>query len=191
LSLVFAGSCINKIKRIIASLRHKYPPEIDPIEKATISHPSYYMNPISGNHLYGFHMALNMSLGLLCLGSGFLTLTTSSLETYCMLVIALYPVFPNVSSDNYNYFQPLRHLYALACTKSRHLILIDDNLEQEFVKQTISLIYHSSEKLEKTRFVFKSPFALILKEFNTFTSLEIKSSHCETVKLDSHTLSRN
>lgn len=62
---------------------------------------------------YGTHTATHMSLGLLFLGGGRYTLGNSDAAIACM-VIAFYPRFPHVSSDNKCYLQALRHLWVLA-----------------------------------------------------------------------------
>lgn len=62
---------------------------------------------------FGSHMTLSMASGLLFLGSGRLTLSTS-LDSVAALVVALYPVWPQSPEDNVNHLQILRHLYGLA-----------------------------------------------------------------------------
>lgn len=62
---------------------------------------------------YGSYMALHMSLGLLFLGSCRYSLSSSP-ESIGALVCALYPIYPNHSSDNRYHLQALRHLYVLA-----------------------------------------------------------------------------
>lgn len=62
---------------------------------------------------YGSYMALHMALGILFLGSCRYSLSTSP-ESIGALVCALYPIYPNHSSDNRYHLQALRHLYVLA-----------------------------------------------------------------------------
>lgn len=62
---------------------------------------------------YGSHMAIHMALGILFLGSCRYSLSTSP-EAIGALVCALYPIYPNHSSDNRYHLQALRHLYVLA-----------------------------------------------------------------------------
>lgn len=62
---------------------------------------------------YGSYMALHMSLGLLFLGACRYSLSSSP-ESIGALVCALYPIYPNHSSDNRYHLQALRHLYVLA-----------------------------------------------------------------------------
>lgn len=62
---------------------------------------------------YGSYMALHMALGILFLGACRYSLSTSP-ESIGALVCALYPIYPNHSSDNRYHLQALRHLYVLA-----------------------------------------------------------------------------
>lgn len=62
---------------------------------------------------YGSYMAIHMALGILFLGACRYSLSTSP-ESIGALVCALYPMYPNHSSDNRYHLQALRHLYVLA-----------------------------------------------------------------------------
>ncbi|GAM19579.1 hypothetical protein SAMD00019534_027540 [Acytostelium subglobosum LB1] len=62
---------------------------------------------------YGNHMAISMSIGFLFLGGGRYTLSCSNVAI-AALVCALYPRFPNSSTDNIYHLQALRHFYYLA-----------------------------------------------------------------------------
>lgn len=62
---------------------------------------------------YGSYMALHMALGLLFLGACRYSLSSSP-ESIGALVCALYPIYPNHSTDNRYHLQALRHLYVLA-----------------------------------------------------------------------------
>jgi anaphase-promoting complex subunit 1 len=68
---------------------------------------------VDGDVHYGHHMAISMAIGLLFLGGGRATLSTSN-EAIAALVIALYPRFPMSTSDCRYHLQALRHLYVLA-----------------------------------------------------------------------------
>lgn len=65
------------------------------------------------NVAYGSHMATSMSLGLLFLGSGRLTLS-NSLSAVAALLMAFFPVWPKDPEDNTCHLQALRHLYGMA-----------------------------------------------------------------------------
>lgn len=62
---------------------------------------------------YGSHMAVHMAVGLLFLGGGRFTLSTSG-PAIAALVCAFYPRFPISSTDNRYHLQAFRHLYVLA-----------------------------------------------------------------------------
>uniref|UniRef100_A0A023F131 Putative anaphase-promoting complex apc subunit 1 meiotic check point regulator/tsg24 n=2 Tax=Triatoma infestans TaxID=30076 RepID=A0A023F131_TRIIF len=62
---------------------------------------------------YGSHLAVHMALGLLYLGGGALTLSTSP-EAIAALICAFFPRFPTHSNDNRYHLQAFRHLYVLA-----------------------------------------------------------------------------
>ncbi|KAG8191889.1 hypothetical protein JTE90_019823 [Oedothorax gibbosus] len=63
--------------------------------------------------LYGSHMVTHMALGLLFLGGGRFTLSTSPLSIGA-LVCAFFPKFPQHSNDNRYHLQAFYHLYVLA-----------------------------------------------------------------------------
>eukprot|EP00796_Vickermania_ingenoplastis_P005947 gene5947-4256_t len=65
------------------------------------------------NVSYGVYMSISMSIGLLFLGGGRLTLSNST-PSIAALLISLYPVWPSDTKDNVRHLQALRHLYALA-----------------------------------------------------------------------------
>ncbi|KAG8231158.1 hypothetical protein J437_LFUL011827 [Ladona fulva] len=62
---------------------------------------------------YGSHLAIHMALGLLFLGGGRYTLSTSP-PAIAALLCAFFPKFPTHSNDNRYHLQALRHLYVLA-----------------------------------------------------------------------------
>jgi len=77
---------------------------------------------------YGVHVATHLSLGLLFLGAGRYTLGTSNAAIACMIV-AFFPRFHHVSSDNKSYLQALRHLWVLA-VEPRCLMARDVNTRE-------------------------------------------------------------
>ncbi|XP_041922218.1 anaphase-promoting complex subunit 1 isoform X2 [Alosa sapidissima] len=78
---------------------------------------------VGGEMNYGFHMAHHMALGLLFLGGGRYTLSTSN-SAIAALLCALYPHFPVHSTDNRYHLQALRHLGVLAA-EPRLLVPMD------------------------------------------------------------------
>ncbi|KAL2083271.1 hypothetical protein ACEWY4_021044 [Coilia grayii] len=78
---------------------------------------------VGGEMNYGFHMAHHIALGLLFLGGGRYTLSTSN-SAIAALLCALYPHFPVHSTDNRYHLQALRHLAVLAA-EPRLLVPVD------------------------------------------------------------------
>lgn len=72
---------------------------------------------------FGSHLAVHMSLGLLFLGGGGYTLSTSPVAT-AVLLCALYPTMPVHSGDNRLHIQAARHLWVLA-VEPRRLVARD------------------------------------------------------------------
>ncbi|KAF0984228.1 hypothetical protein FDP41_007405 [Naegleria fowleri] len=119
LSCIMSGSGNVEVIRLVKQLRQKY-----------ISSPS----TLYGG--YGIHMALSMSLGLVFLGGGRFSLSTSD-RSIAALLCSLYPVFPQTTTDNRYHSQALRHLYILAA-ENRLLETLDiDTKESCHVPVTI------------------------------------------------------
>ncbi|KAM8852237.1 anaphase-promoting complex subunit 1 isoform 1-T1 [Synchiropus picturatus] len=83
----------------------------------------FFHKRTGGEMNYGFHMAHHMALGLLFLGGGRYTLSTSN-SAIAALLCALYPHFPAHSTDNRYHLQALRHLAVLAA-EPRLLVPVD------------------------------------------------------------------
>ncbi|KAI8640703.1 hypothetical protein BD408DRAFT_390106 [Parasitella parasitica] len=78
---------------------------------------------VAADMSYGNHMAVSMSLGLLFVGLGGYTLTTTN-EAIAGLLCAFYPFYPMTTSDNRYHLQAFRHLWVLA-VDSRWLMPYD------------------------------------------------------------------
>ncbi|EKF37851.1 cyclosome subunit, putative [Trypanosoma cruzi marinkellei] len=91
------------------------------------------------NVKYGDHLALSMSIGLLFLGGGQLTLS-NSLSSVAALVMAFYPLWPDTTSDNKMHLQALRQLYCLAVVP--RVIETIDVLTNRSVSVPIRVIVH-------------------------------------------------
>ncbi|XP_054720739.1 LOW QUALITY PROTEIN: anaphase-promoting complex subunit 1-like [Uloborus diversus] len=94
LAMVMAGTGDLEVIRICRHLRSR------------IGQASSYV-------LYGSHMVTHMALGLLFLGGGRYSLSTSPLSIGA-LVCAFFPKFPQHSNDNRYHLQAFYHLYVLA-----------------------------------------------------------------------------
>ncbi|KAK7469621.1 hypothetical protein BaRGS_00036350 [Batillaria attramentaria] len=101
LSMVMAGTGDLQVLRLARFLRKR-------------------VGPTYGLASYGGHIATAMSIGLLFLGGGKCTLSTTP-EAVGAMLIAFFPKFPTSSTDNKHHLQAFRHLYVLA-TQQRMLI---------------------------------------------------------------------
>lgn len=72
---------------------------------------------------YGSHLAAHMAIGILFLGGGTHTFSTSNLAT-ASLLCAFYPLFPNTVLDNKSHLQAFRHFWVLAA-EPRCLVMRD------------------------------------------------------------------
>lgn len=70
----------------------------------------------TGAVTYGSHMAVSMAIGFLFLGGGSQSFGTDD-AAIASLLIALFPRFPDFTSDQRSHLQAFRHLYALAARK--------------------------------------------------------------------------
>ncbi|MBN3279981.1 APC1 protein, partial [Polyodon spathula] len=134
-----------------------------------------FMHKKTGGELnYGFHMAHHMALGLLFLGGGRYTLSTSN-SAIAALLCALYPHFPSHSTDNRYHLQALRHLYVLAA-EPRLLVPVDVDTSTPCYA-LLEVTYKGSQWYEETTVELMAPTLLpeldLLKQpeaIKTFTS---------------------
>lgn len=77
----------------------------------------------NGDTRFGSHMAFGAAIGLLFLGGGTCTFGRGH-EDIAALVMAFFPRYPIVTSDNQYHLQALRHFYVLA-VKRREIEVID------------------------------------------------------------------
>lgn len=98
---VMAGTCDLKVLRILRSLHARNDQDTT----------------------YGSHMATHMAIGVLSLGCGTQTFSTSNIAI-ASLLIAFYPVFPDSVQDNKSHLQAFRHFWVLA-TDPRCLVTKD------------------------------------------------------------------
>ena len=90
---------------------------------------------------YGFHMAINMSIGLLFLGGGRASLSRNHQST-AALIAAFFPKFPAHAEDNHYHLQPLRHLWSLAVAW-RGLEVIDAD-SGDFLSLPVKISLHDT-----------------------------------------------
>lgn len=95
---------------------------------------------------YGHHMANHMALGLLFLGGGRHTLSSSD-ASVAALLIAFYPLYPTKSTDNRGHLQAYRHLWLLAVEPR---LLVTQNIDTGEVESVPVAITNGDECVIRT-----------------------------------------
>nr|XP_060610458.1 anaphase-promoting complex subunit 1 isoform X2 [Anolis sagrei ordinatus] len=129
-----------------------------------------FMHKKTGGEMnYGFHMAHHMALGLLFLGGGRYSLSTSN-SSIAALLCALYPHFPVHSTDNRYHLQALRHLYVLAA-EPRLLVPVDVDTETPCYA-LLEVTYKGTQWYEETT---EEPMApTLLPELHLLKQIRVK-----------------
>ncbi|ELW51457.1 Anaphase-promoting complex subunit 1 [Tupaia chinensis] len=124
-----------------------------------------------GEMNYGFHLAHHMALGLLFLGGGRYSLSTSN-SSIAALLCALYPHFPAHSTDNRYHLQALRHLYVLAA-EPRLLVPVDVDTNTPCYA-LLEVTYKGTQWYEQTKEELMAPTLLpelhLLKQPETISA---------------------
>ncbi|XP_030628160.1 anaphase-promoting complex subunit 1 [Chanos chanos] len=133
----------------------------------------------SGEMNYGFHMAHHMALGLLFLGGGRYTLSTSN-SAIAALLCALYPHFPAHSTDNRYHLQALRHLAVLAA-EPRLLVPVDvDSLKPCYA--LLDVTYKGTQWYEETTVEMMAP--TLLPELHLLKEIKVKGPRYWELTID-------
>ncbi|KAM3862835.1 anaphase-promoting complex subunit 1 [Diretmus argenteus] len=133
----------------------------------------------SGEMNYGFHMAHHMALGLLFLGGGRYTLSTSN-SAIAALLCALYPHFPAHSTDNRYHLQALRHLGVLAA-EPRLLVPVDvDSLKPCYA--LLDVTYKETQWYEETTVELMAP--TMLPELSLLKRVKVKGPRYWELTID-------
>uniref|UniRef100_A0AAY4C5Y8 Anaphase-promoting complex subunit 1 n=1 Tax=Denticeps clupeoides TaxID=299321 RepID=A0AAY4C5Y8_9TELE len=133
----------------------------------------------SGEMNYGFHMAHHMALGLLFLGGGRYTLSTSN-SAIAALLCALYPHFPAHSTDNRYHLQALRHLSVLAA-EPRLLVPVDvDTLKP--CHALLDVTYKETQWYEETTVELMAP--TLLPELHLLKEIKVKGPRYWELTID-------
>lgn len=128
---------------------------------------------------YGFHMAHHMALGLLFLGGGRYTLSTSN-SAIAALLCALYPHFPAHSTDNRYHLQALRHLAVLAA-EPRLLVPVDvDSLKPCYTM--LEVTYKATKWYGETTVELLAP--VLLPELHLLKQVKVKGPRYWELSLD-------
>ncbi|KAF4523327.1 hypothetical protein B566_EDAN011807 [Ephemera danica] len=106
---------------------------------------------------YGSHLATHMALGLLFLGGGRYTLSSSPPAVAAMLC-AFFPKFPTHSNDNRYHLQAFRHLYVLAAEPR---LIIPRCVDTGYCDYTmVQLHYKNSMWYKDQSVVIQAPYFL-------------------------------
>ncbi|XP_018595771.2 anaphase-promoting complex subunit 1 isoform X3 [Scleropages formosus] len=133
----------------------------------------------SGEMNYGFHMAHHMALGLLFLGGGRYTLSTSN-SAIAALLCALYPHFPAHSTDNRYHLQALRHLCVLAA-EPRLLVPVDvDTCKPCYA--LLEVTYKATQWYEETTVELMAP--ALLPELHLLEQVKVKGPRYWELAID-------
>ncbi|XP_037553834.1 anaphase-promoting complex subunit 1 [Nematolebias whitei] len=139
----------------------------------------FFHKRTGGEMNYGFHMAHHMALGLLFLGGGRYTLSTSN-SAIAALLCALYPHFPAHSTDNRYHLQALRHLAVLAA-EPRLLVPVDvDSLKPCYA--LLEVTYKETRWYKETTVELMAP--TLLPELHLLKQVKVKGPRYWELSLD-------
>uniref|UniRef100_A0A8C4LC57 Anaphase-promoting complex subunit 1 n=1 Tax=Equus asinus asinus TaxID=83772 RepID=A0A8C4LC57_EQUAS len=129
-----------------------------------------YLHMKTGGEMnYGFHLAHHMALGLLFLGGGRYSLSTSN-SSIAALLCALYPHFPAHGTDNRYHLQALRHLYVLAA-EPRLLVPVDVDTNMPCYA-LLEVTYKGTQWYEQTKEELMAP--TLLPELHLLKQIKVK-----------------
>uniref|UniRef100_A0A3Q2P210 Anaphase-promoting complex subunit 1 n=1 Tax=Fundulus heteroclitus TaxID=8078 RepID=A0A3Q2P210_FUNHE len=139
----------------------------------------FFHKRTGGEMNYGFHMAHHMALGLLFLGGGRYSLSTSN-SAVAALLCALYPHFPAHSTDNRYHLQALRHLAVLAA-EPRLLVPVDvDSLKPCYA--LLEVTYKGTKWYDETTVELMAP--TLLPELHLLKQVKVKGPRYWELCLD-------
>ncbi|XP_041803521.1 anaphase-promoting complex subunit 1 isoform X1 [Chelmon rostratus] len=139
----------------------------------------FFHKRTGGEMNYGFHMAHHMALGLLFLGGGRYTLSTSN-SAIAALLCALYPHFPAHSTDNRYHLQALRHLAVLAA-EPRLLVPVDvDSLKPCYA--LLDVTYKETKWYDETTVELMAP--TMLPELHLLKRVKVKGPRYWELSVD-------
>lgn len=125
--------------------------------------PTHTQHPHAPPLTHGGQMAVHNTIGLLFLGGGRATLSTSPLAVAALLA-AFFPKFPTHSEDNRYHLQAFRHLYVLA-VEARLILPRDLNTEK--------LCYAHIQVIDLEGSVKEMKAPCIIPELNTLKEVKI------------------
>ncbi|KAK3923529.1 Anaphase-promoting complex subunit 1 [Frankliniella fusca] len=157
LAMVMAGSGSLEVMRICRFLRAR-------------------VGPTNSVVTYGSHLATHMALGLLLMGGGRYTLSTSPPAIAAMLA-AFFPKFPTHSNDNRYHLQAFRHLYVLAVEPR---LLVPRDIDTGVVCYAhLTVVYLDSQHYSNQVAKLKAP--CLLPELSTLKEVRIEDERYWTI----------
>ncbi|KAF7198220.1 Negative regulator of mitosis [Pseudocercospora fuligena] len=123
---------------------------------------------------YGSHFSSHLAIGVLFLGGGTFTLTTSDLALAAMMV-SFYPIFPIDVHDNRVHLQAFRHLWTLAA--EARCIVIEDIDTQRPIHMPIIVTLRNGELIH-----FRAP--CLLPELHSIATVQTNDPKYWRVTLD-------
>lgn len=123
---------------------------------------------------YGSHLAAHLAIGVLFLGGGTHTFSTSNVAI-ASLLCAFYPLFPNTVLDNKSHLQAFRHFWVLA-TEPRCLVARDADTHRP-IPLAVRLVMRSGAESLMTA-------PCLLPELETIAAIHTYDSEYWPVTLD-------
>ncbi|KAH9812049.1 hypothetical protein DFH28DRAFT_1031872 [Melampsora americana] len=151
--------------------------ELEVLRRLRIAHAN-----ITDSTSYGTHLATHFALGMLFLGGGRFTLSTSDTAIACLLC-SVYPIFPSRSDDQIHHLQPLRHLWVLAveprCVIARD---VDRKGEMIYLPLKLKLREVGNSPVELRNKVLTAP--TLVPELDKIRSVRVESPRYWPLVLD-------
>ncbi|XP_065560963.1 anaphase-promoting complex subunit 1-like isoform X3 [Artemia franciscana] len=164
LAMIMAGTGDLEVLRLCRHLR---------------SRVGFHGGASSSSVTYGSHMATHLALGLLFLGGGRLSLSTSN-EAIAALICAIYPKFPNHSNDNRYHLQALRHLYVIAAEP--RLLLPRDLATSNDCSVQLRVYLKDTSHYSKVSYYLKAP--CLLPELSSLRKVSIEDENFWTIDFE-------
>lgn len=154
-----------------------------------------HLTRLTTDYTYGNHMATHMAMGLLFLGGGRFTVSTS-LKSIACLLCSLYPKYPLSTSDNRSHLQAVRHLWVLAVT-DRCLVTMDVESQKlcsvpiiiklkRIISSTDNDVRNNSSNNKINDFLEVSMTTpCILPDFSNLVAIRINSTRYWSLSIDS------
>ena len=143
--------------------------EINVLRRLRVAHGHF-----SEGVTYGTHLASHMALGLLFVGAGHYTLGTSN-AAIAALVIAFFPAFPPLPTENRAHLQAYRHLWTLAIEPRCLQVRDVDTHESTFLPIKLRLVEHADPARAKQLVAKQLVAPTLIPELRLIDTIQIDS----------------